>query len=166
MLVAEEGFTRSDQFALRRGEDEVMPCLLALKVEVIDGTAIRRGIAHLDIGLEQGRLIEIGAHTLTIVAVAHHLGEAIAQTTQGTDREGRNPTVGGQQDRKAGDLLRSIVRTLWMHAHHPIRQVDGGEGRHQQVADIPHIRVYIVNRILALRSTETHSRAAGEGQSE
>ena len=143
-----------------------MPCLLALEVEVIDSTAIGGGIAHPDLGLKQGRLIEIGTHTLAVVAVAHHFGKAISQATQGADGESRYPTVRSQDDRKPRDLLRRIVRTLGMHTHHPIRQVDGRERRHQQVTDIPHIRVYIINGILTLRSSETSRRTTHESQAE
>ena len=127
-----------------------MACLSPLEVEPIDRTAVRGSIAHTHLGLQQGHLIEIGTDALTIVAIAGYLGEAIAEGTQRTDSEGRHTTMRRQDHGQACDLLRSIVRALRVHTHHPIRQMHCGEGGHKEMANIPHVGVYIVDRVKAL----------------
>ena len=127
-----------------------MTCLSPLEVELIDRTAVRGCIAHTHLGLQQGHLIEVGADALAIVAIARDLGDAVREATQRTDSEGRHTTVRRQDHRQACDLLRGIVRTLRMHTHHPIRQMHCGEGGHKEMANIPHVGVYIVDRVKAL----------------
>ena len=70
LLVAEEGLARSDELPIRRREDEVMPSLSTLEVELIDRTAVRGSIAHTHLRLQQGHLIEVGTDALAIVAIA------------------------------------------------------------------------------------------------
>ena len=112
-------------------------------------TAVR-SIGSTSSGLQQGHLIEIGTDALTIVAIAGYLGEAISEGTQRTDSEGRHTTMRRQDHGQACDLLRSIVRALRVHTHHPIRQMHCGEGGHKEMANIPHVGVYIVDRVKAL----------------
>ena len=109
---------------------------------------MRGRIIHLNIRLIQINLITIWLDLLLVIAVNDYRKQIRLVSLVSAHIKGRAFPMVGDDDRQSIQPVARKVGPLRINTQHAVRQMHRRESRHQQMTDISHIRIHIVDRIL------------------
>ena len=146
VLISADGLGIGVHFAVA-GVDHHVDGLVGLtELYVVDGRLMGQGVLGCHVVVVQLNLERVGGNLLVVVGVRTHGSEFLALI--GSEVEGRAFAVVCHDDGQSVHTLRCVVAPVGIHAQHAVGQLHGGEGGHEQVADVPNVGVHIVHIVL------------------
>ncbi len=116
------------------------------ETDPVHGALVGYGIIGMDGPVLEVHAESVGSQVLVVIGHRDHWPELVSGGHP--QLEGRPFPMVRHDDGKAVHILGRIVGPLGIHPQHRVRELYGGESRHQQVADIADVRVNIVHGVL------------------
>ena len=159
-LIAAHGVALGLQLAIA-GVEHQESRLLLCEPQAIDRTLLRGCEVYLDLRVVKIHLIAIRAQLLLIVAESDNGSQPRLVALVGREVEGRTLAMVGHDDWQTIQTVAREVGTLGIDAQQAVGQLHRRERGHKQVADVAHIGVHVVHRLLGGVANASSSRTGG-----
>src|SRR5690606_9990750 len=123
--------------------------LILLEIQLVKGRLMRRSKVYFYLLFIQIHRIRIRGDFFLVIAVWNNRREVFHIPLKRAQIEGGTTPVTGHDERKAMQAITREITALGINTQETIGEMDSRIGRHQQVADVSHIWIYVVDRRIA-----------------
>ncbi len=146
LLITRKCFPVPLKFTTPGVQDQVYRVGMS-ECQLIDPRLVGNGVIYAGLLLVEIDKIIVGCDFFTVVAIGNNRLQFQLVPLEDAQVKCRTSPVAGHRNGQAVQQITRVIRAFRINTQHAVRQMNRGVRRHQQVADVPQVRVNKINKI-------------------